>query len=477
MRWSWKSFTIAALCLGWATSLSGCRFRILGEESAACAATSAPSLAPASLNFITGEEITFQSGLDSAAYKILSGGGAIGAATGDFTAPSSRDMTVIQVADPCTGLATSASFRTLEFANVDLYNWTGTELTEAMGMAEDPDTGAVYVVGNGRDAGGQRNWLIRKSTDLGDTWGAAQAFKYLATHTYGQGVAAKSGGIVVTVGFGAGYWLARQSTNSGSSWATTDAYQLAAGYGASASDSVLDSFGDFYAVGRATDSSSISHWIVRKSSDDGASWTTVDDFSYAPGQACSASVALATSGGDIYVGGSCDDSGGLNHAVVRKSSDRGASWVTVDAFDLSGTGTYIGALAVSGGGVLYSTVYNPSGSVVIRRKRADNSWLTVSTVSLSGYVTERDSFLAFDEHGSMYLSVYARPPAGTTSYSVLAKSNDGGTSWKVIREVTDPDWNSDVVPEDILVHSTGAIFFSFWEWGGWSPQWVVERLN
>ncbi len=60
-----------------------------------------------------------------------------------------------------------------------------------------------------------------------------------------------------------------------------------------------------------------------------STWQTVDDFQYAPGKAAIHRGVVANAAGAIFVAGSGPDAAGVNHGVVHRSLDGGATWDTV----------------------------------------------------------------------------------------------------------------------------------------------------
>lgn len=77
------------------------------------------------------------------------------------------------------------------------------------------------------------------------------------------------------------------------------------------------------------------HWLTRRSSDGGLTWTNVDDFQLAPTGATvngsNSPNAVADLGGTLYVAGVGSDSSGNGHAIVR--ANVGGIWQTADDYD------------------------------------------------------------------------------------------------------------------------------------------------
>src|SRR5207253_10704396 len=101
-------------------------------------------------------------------------------------------------------------------------------------------------------------------------------------------------------------WLVRRSTDGGATWSNVDTFQLsssessvAMGIGATASGIFV--VGSASAVNKGVTSS---HWIVRKSTDGGNSWTTVDDYQLAPDSGSQARCIAKDANGNLFVAGS-----------------------------------------------------------------------------------------------------------------------------------------------------------------------------
>jgi hypothetical protein len=107
----------------------------------------------------------------------------------------------------------------------------------------------------------------------------------------------------------------------------------------------------------------VNHYVVRKSTDHGLTWTTIDEI---PGSATGVAV---DSLGHLVTGGQI----GTN-AVIRTSLDKGATWTTTDTF-LGATATsayYNGSFTLDSGGDLYASATvrtnNNNGAVYTIRK-------------------------------------------------------------------------------------------------------------
>jgi hypothetical protein len=191
-------------------------------------------------------------------------------------------------------------------------------------------------------------WYIRKSPDAGTTWNTVNLFQYAAGKSCGAGsVAADLSGNVYVVGAapdasGVSHWLVRRGSNGGQSWASVDDIGGARAYGIGFVPNVgLFAVGAVTAVtsGKGKSSTSTTSWVVRRSMDGGASWVTVDQLQPPVGYSAYPFGICSDGQGNIYVAGRTTVLVGSGRTattiaqwLVRKSADGGNAWATVDAF-------------------------------------------------------------------------------------------------------------------------------------------------
>lgn len=166
-----------------------------------------------------------------------------------------------------------------------------------------------------------------------------------------------------------GNWLTVRSKDAGVTWETVDKYSHPTYKTAFDPSSVaVDSSGSIYLMGAATENvvgkggrvTTLSHWLIRKglASAGGIVWSTVGDFSY-PTSTVGGVVCVGT---DVFAVG-----GGADSWLVRKSSDGGATWAVVDNYRLSSTGDSLPVrIAADATGNLY--VVGSAGEVVTSGK-------------------------------------------------------------------------------------------------------------
>jgi hypothetical protein len=157
---------------------------------------------------------------------------------------------------------------------------------------------------------------------------------------------------------GSQFWaVVRESTDGGTTWNTVDKYLLYTPTGAGTGLGMCtDLLGNVYYAANQLDSTGVYHWIVRKSTDHGATWSTVNDFQYVVGFNSLPQMMYVDQLGNIYNCGQANDASGNLHWIVRKSPDNGATWSTVDDFLMSGgTLSYATGVSADTSGNIYVT--------------------------------------------------------------------------------------------------------------------------
>jgi hypothetical protein len=328
------------------------------------------------------------------------------------------------------------------WTTVSDYNLAAGKTSSAVALSVD-SSGNIYAAGFPSDASNVGHWIVRKSTDSGATWTTVSDYNLAAGktssaaalsvdssgNTYAAGSANDTSNVI--------HWIVRKSTDSGATWATVSDYNLVAAFSAGATALSVDSSGNIYAAGYAIDASGICHWIVRKSTDSGATWTTVSDFNLIAGQDAHANALTVDSSGNIYAAGNAIGASGVPHWIVRKSTDSGATWTTISDYNLvAGRGASATALSVDSVGNIYAAGYAADASYVthwIVRKSTDSgaTWTTVSDYNLAAGVSATASALSIDSIGNIYAAGNAID-ASSVSHWIVRKSSDSGATWTTI---------------------------------------------
>lgn len=195
------------------------------------------------------------------------------------------------------------------------HDWVGTRGTVVT------SSGAIIVVTDSEDAQWYSNWVTYRSTDRGQTWTAVDALIPPINgsdygYTYAHGVATDNVGNVYTCGYRYDdnvndQWVVRRSLDDGLTWATSD-HIGDISTAADCFDVTVDSAGNVYAVG----SIGSDGFVVRMSSDHGASWNTI----YTAASPGGARIAFGPDG-QLWV--AAIDGGNLN---IIKGSYSGGVW-------------------------------------------------------------------------------------------------------------------------------------------------------
>jgi len=294
------------------------------------------------------------------------------------------------------------------FAQLD----DGGPQSNANALAID-SAGNVYAVGrqlvtvqiSKNQSTSEYEWTVRKGAynPSSGTWAFSTVDQVATSATAGS--AARGVGLVTTtingapssgvyvVGNVGSDWVARKSTSgTAGTWTTIDSFRYdSTGSANSVPYSIAgDSTGDVYSAGwgvkgtftgyvkgRATYSYA-THWLVRKSADGGASWSTNDDYQYPQSsQTAEAETIGAGPAGNMYAVGRASDSAGVIHAVVRTNA--GGSWATADDYTGTSGALYYG-FAADASGNLYAGGHDDagSGSWLIRSLPAGPTRLTAT---------------------------------------------------------------------------------------------------
>lgn len=160
--------------------------------------------------------------------------------------------------------------------------------------------------------------MVRRSADGGLTWTTADNLP-LQGATASIGITVTPSGSVIAVETPPLCGPFAAAPTAGTPGTTVDKFELG-NYMSVAKGITADANGNLYVTGSAGKG----HWITRKSTTGGISWTTVDDFTL-NGSGIGMGVAVDEFG-RVFVGGS--SSGSSPRWIVRTSSDAGATWVT-----------------------------------------------------------------------------------------------------------------------------------------------------
>ena len=311
--------------------------------------------------------------------------------------------------------------------------------TDVCGLGEDA-AGNLYAAGAGRDAAGVYHATVMKRSSGSADWAMADDFTLAAAtgQTNYEEVKADGHGNVFAVGRGVdstntAHWIVRRSADAGTTWTTVDDFQYAPGRLSWAQAVTVDAAGAVFVAGycREAGPSLRDRWIVRKSADAGATWTTVESFVYGSGNRTQAHDVVVGASGVYVVGLGTTNRG--ERWLVRRSTDGGATWGTLDDFQLAaGANSVPKAVSVDDAGRVFVCGSGTSGGkspvtrwLIRRSVNGGASWSNADDFTLSGAGIAMD---VASGGGKVYATGYSTDAAGRTHYLTRA-STDSGATW------------------------------------------------
>jgi len=320
---------------------------------------------------------------------------------------------------------------------VDDYQYTSGVSSAAISVASDP-VGNIYVVGEGDDGVNGKRLIVRKSLDSGKTWVVVDDFQYVTgKSTFVEYITSNDLGEIFTVSrpldsTDKNHSLIRKSTDAGKSWTTIDDFQFVAGQSTNSTFLTLNQKGHLFLATSGVDSSSVSHWLVRKSTDRGLTWTIIDDYLYVTGKSSSARTLLFDRNGVFYVFGYGFDATNKYHWIVRKSVDDGVTWTIVDDYQYeSGENSFAWSAFSDNHGQLYAIgfVTQASGDIIwlVRRTNdAGTTWSNVDEFQYSGGQNSQAKAAVIGPGGSLFIIGYGSDSGFLNYRSVVRKLECAG---------------------------------------------------
>jgi hypothetical protein len=195
-------------------------------------------------------------------------------------------------------------------------------------------SGTIYVLGvTGRGTGTPAlSWLTRKSADGGKTWTSLETSR-VAGIPYSLVVS--SSGAVFEAGLAGNAWQIQRSTDGGATWQSVD--QITPDASAQQKDAratalAIDRAGALLALGTRTHTDAtrgpVCDLILRKSADQGATWTTLSTTDVGN---CGIHAFAIAPDGNLWAGGWGSTKGdNTQNFLLLKSQDGGHSFSTVD---------------------------------------------------------------------------------------------------------------------------------------------------
>jgi hypothetical protein len=330
------------------------------------------------------------------------------------------------------------------WATVDDFIYTGGNYSKALGFGTDT-AGNLYAVGYGTDFLNAAHYLTRQSTDNGATWNTVDDFDYTdGTYSIAYAVGVDTAGNVYTVGvghdaFSKSHYIVRMSVDQGLTWNTVDDFVFTGGNGSQAYGFGVDASGNVYTVGYGTDSSNASHYIVRKSTNHGTTWATIDDFVFTGGNYSVAMGFGVDSAGNLYSVGVGVDASFIKHYITRQSTNGGTSWATVDDFTyaVGATQATANSIVADSSGHIYTSGFatdtsNISHYITRVSTNAGAAWATVDDfVYTAGSTPNTANALGLDSSGNVY-SVGMGTDVNSHSHFVTRMSSTHGAAWATV---------------------------------------------
>lgn len=216
-------------------------------------------------------------------------------------------------------------------------------------------------------------------------------------------------------------WIINRSLDEGLTWQQVDQY-VPFENGESHPMAMINKGNDLYVCGYIWENSSTSfdsEWVVKKSSDNGASWIVVDRYAEHSGDNHVCYDITVAANGNLYAVGYNDTDGG----VVRESSDDGATWTTIGKVLAA---RYLVTVEVSPAGVIWTVDY-------YGRLRKGTYSLGVWNWTDDGAVTGVLTNGAYELYGDLEIisenEVYF---SGNSNFWKIFKTVDGGVSWSEV---------------------------------------------
>jgi hypothetical protein len=239
----------------------------------------------------------------------------------------------------------------------------------------------LYVVGVAAMGPSQYQWVVRHTIDGGEHWKTADQLNYGgAGASQAKGVSLDSSGNVYVSGTVSDgikkHWLVRKSSDQGESWTTVQDFQSTPAQDSVGGQILVDNSDNLFAAGSALDSMGHRRWIIRRSESSGNHWTTVEDFPLVAGAQAEVSSVAVSRSAVLFAAGTIYDSAKHPHWLVRRSLDKGATWTTTDEFtDPTDSHSQAESVGVDGAGNVYVSGYvsDPGAppKAVLRRQTCD----------------------------------------------------------------------------------------------------------
>lgn len=231
----------------------------------------------------------------------------------------------------------------------------------------------------------------------------------------------------------------------GTTWSTVDDFRPGSGTDSSLAEGAAGGAGGVIVVGGSGEVSGTNTWFVRRSSDGGKTWTTVETISSGDDQ-----VLFSNGAKNFFAAGSTP------YWDVRSSADGALSWAASDAVPPSGglgSEPFGGTVDVFGTAYVVGNQGFPTASDwFVRRRTSGGSWTTVDDVASVGGVYATGTAVA--SQGTLVL-VAGYDVQVSNQVWLVRQSADGGTTWAGTENFLPTSTYSNCAPTGIAVRSDG----------------------
>lgn len=179
---------------------------------------------------------------------------------------------------------------------------------------------------------GLSGWRVWKTADNGSNWNAGSSLTCPGSElpSY-KGISGNSSGHIFVVGNCSSSGVQKgsiyRSTDNGTTWEAADvSYQWKTNKSTSWNSVTQLPTGEILVFGIGTDTNDKTYWLLRKSSDHGQSWVTIDAaIEYAPENHFHGEMMIAAHADKILIAGRATVSGATK-LILRLSEDTGGTW-------------------------------------------------------------------------------------------------------------------------------------------------------
>jgi hypothetical protein len=363
------------------------------------------------------------------------------------------------------------------WCTVDDYQLAPGQASSAAALAFD-NAGGVIVAGNGHD-GTSSHWILRRSAD-GTTFQGLDDYQFEGGfQSAAFGIEVDPAGNWFASGLGvtsstSSHWIVRKSSNQGGSWDVVDDFTLV---GEASARNPIAAHGAIWVTGqKAIDG--FWNWAVRKGENDGTSWNTADTFQLAVNKHSFPYQIGVDAAGSLYVTGYGTDASDLLHLVTRRSTNMGADWSTVDDFQVNAAASSVSlAFGTDGSGAVYTCGYGTDSNGIrhwIVRSSTDGGavWGTSDDYQLEAGEHAACVGLGTDASGNI-IALGSSADVNGVDHAILRRLEGG--NWTTIEDfVYIPGQNTQA--RALKADASGVIFALF---NGdetlLKPHWLVRR--